>query len=131
MTPRRCWLLSAALVLMIPSIVSARDLASVPWSAFAARSELVVVARLVRAQVLAVARADGIPTHERSFSLSDAYAADEAFVTGTYAGVVPVTEIDGRRIGDGQRGAMTVRLQTLYQRHVDDDVAGQQQQESN
>ncbi|MCB1560828.1 MAG: aminotransferase class IV, partial [Xanthomonadales bacterium] len=86
---------------------------------------------ITRAQVLAVARADGIPTHERSFSLSDAYAADEAFVTGTYAGVVPVTEIDGRRIGDGQRGAMTVRLQTLYQRHVDDDVAGQQQQESN
>ncbi|MEZ5463666.1 MAG: aminotransferase class IV [Lysobacteraceae bacterium] len=86
---------------------------------------------ITRAQALAVARSNGIPAHERSFSLSDTYAADEAFVTGTYAGVVPVTEIDGRVIGDGQRGAMTARLQSLYQRHVDADVAAQQQQEPN
>jgi len=83
---------------------------------------------ITRAQVLDVARANGIAAHERSFSLSDAYAADEAFVTGTYAGVVPVTEIDGRRVSDGHRGAITARLQTLYQRHVDADVAARQQQ---
>jgi branched-chain amino acid aminotransferase len=51
--------------------------------------------------VLAVAAELGIPTRERNFTLTDVYNAEEAFVTGTFAGLVPVTEVDGRRIGDG------------------------------
>ncbi len=46
-----------------------------------------------------VARDDGIPVVEKSFSLYDVYGADEAFVTGTFAGLVPVREVDGRTIG--------------------------------
>ena len=46
------------------------------------------------------------PSHERLFSLTDVYSADEAFVTGTFAGVVPVRTIDGRTIGTGARGPM-------------------------
>jgi branched-chain amino acid aminotransferase len=69
---------------------------------------------ITRANVLRICSKADIPAHERNFSLTDAYGADEAFVTGTFAGVVPVREIDGRAIGDGGRGPMVERLQGLY-----------------
>lgn len=78
---------------------------------------------ITRANVLRVCREAGIPAFEKSFSLTDAYGADEAFVTGTFAGVVPVREIDGRSIGEGTRGPMAVRLQALYRELVARDVA--------
>lgn len=78
---------------------------------------------ITRANVLHVSREAGIPTFEKSFSLTDVYGADEAFVTGTFAGVVPVREIDGRRIGTGKPGPMALRLQGLYRALVDRDVA--------
>ena len=78
---------------------------------------------ITRSNVLRVCRDAGIPAQERSFSLTEVYSADEAFVTGTYAGVVPVHTIDGRRIGDGRRGPMVERLQTLYRELVRTDVA--------
>jgi branched-chain amino acid aminotransferase len=57
---------------------------------------------ITRANVLRVCRENGIVAHEKSFSLTDVYGADEAFVTGTFAGVAPVVEIDGRRISDAR-----------------------------
>jgi branched-chain amino acid aminotransferase len=69
---------------------------------------------ITRANVLRICRKADIPVQERNFSLTDVYGADEAFVTGTFAGVVPVREIDGRVIGDGGRGPMVERLQGLY-----------------
>ena len=78
---------------------------------------------ITRANVLAVCREAGIPAQERRFSLTEVYCADEAFVTGTFAGVVPVHTVDGRRIGDGTRGPMVERLQTLYAGLVARDVA--------
>jgi branched-chain amino acid aminotransferase len=69
---------------------------------------------ITRANVLRICRNNDIPAHERNFSLTDTYGADEAFTTGTFAGVVPVYEIDGRAIGDGGRGPMVERLQALY-----------------
>ena len=60
---------------------------------------------------------------ERNFSLTEVYGADEAFVTGTFAGVVPVREVDGRVLGDGSRGPMVERLQGLYRELVARDVA--------
>jgi len=69
---------------------------------------------ITRANVLRVCRREGIPAFERNFSLTDVYGADEAFTIGTFAGVVPVREIDGRTIGDGRRGPMVERLQGLY-----------------
>jgi len=82
------------------------------------------LAGITRANVLAICRANGIPARETTFSLTDVYAAREAFVTGTFAGVVPVRSVDGRTIGDGRRGPMVVRLQGLYRDLVDADVAG-------
>lgn len=69
---------------------------------------------ITRGNVLELCRANGIPAHEKNFSLTDVYSADEAFVTGTFAGVAPVGVIDGRTIGSGQRGPMVERLQGLY-----------------
>ncbi len=58
---------------------------------------------ITRANVLHVAREAGVPAYERNFSLTDVYGADEAFVTGTFAGLVPVRQVDGRVIGSGER----------------------------
>ncbi|HKT31779.1 MAG TPA: aminotransferase class IV [Gammaproteobacteria bacterium] len=69
---------------------------------------------ITRANVLRLCRAYGIAAHEKDFSLTDVYGAEEAFVTGTFAGVVPVREIDGRVIGSGKRGPTVERLQHLY-----------------
>jgi branched-chain amino acid aminotransferase len=79
---------------------------------------------ITRGNVLQVCRDNGIPARETTFSLTDVYSADEAFVTGTFAGVVPVRTIDGRTIGTGARGPVVERLQRLYVDLVDADVAG-------
>ena len=63
--------------------------------------------------MLQLCREAGIVAREKNFSLTDVYGADEAFVTGTFAGVAPVTTIDGRAISRG-RGPMVERLQRLY-----------------
>jgi branched-chain amino acid aminotransferase len=72
--------------------------------------------------VLEICRANGIPARETTFSLTDVYAAREAFVTGTFAGVIPVRDVDGRTIADGRRGPIVERLQTLYRELVEADV---------
>jgi branched-chain amino acid aminotransferase len=69
---------------------------------------------ITRGTVLALCRDNGIPALEKDFSLIDVYGADEAFVTGTFAGVVPAVEVDGRMIGDGRPGPMAARLRALY-----------------
>jgi branched-chain amino acid aminotransferase len=77
---------------------------------------------ITRSNVIQVCREAGIPVFEKNFSLTDVYGADEAFVTGTFAGVVPVTEIDGRSLTAG-RGPMVERLQGLYKALMDRDVS--------
>jgi branched-chain amino acid aminotransferase len=77
---------------------------------------------ITRAAVIRVCRENAIPVFEKQFSLYDVYGADEAFVTGTFAGLVPVREIDGRAVahplaakGDWPGiGTMTQRLTGLY-----------------
>ncbi|SLN74847.1 aminotransferase class IV [Oceanibacterium hippocampi] len=72
---------------------------------------------ITRGNVLSLAREAGIPAHEKDFSLTEVYSADEAFVTGTFAGLVPVFEVDGRTIGGGREGGpgpMTRRLREFY-----------------
>jgi branched-chain amino acid aminotransferase len=69
---------------------------------------------ITRANVLRLCRESGIPAHERTFSLTEVYGAEEAFVTGTFAGITPVYEVDGRVIGSGARGPLVHRLQEEY-----------------
>lgn len=78
---------------------------------------------ITRGNVIALCRENNIPVFERNFSLTDAYGADEAFVTGTFAGVVPAHTIDGRVLTEG-RGPMVERLQTLYRALIERDVVG-------
>jgi branched-chain amino acid aminotransferase len=82
------------------------------------------IAGITRANVLRLCHEAGITAHEKDFSLTDVYGAQEAFVTGTFAGLAPVTEVDGRRISAG-RGPMVERLQRLYLELIERDVAGQ------
>lgn len=74
---------------------------------------------ITRRLVIELCRAHDIPVHEKSFSLTDVYGADEAFVTGTFGSLTPVIEVDGRTIGAGVRGAMTKRLSDLYAEAVE------------
>ena len=69
---------------------------------------------ITRGKVIALCRANGIPVHERNFSLVETYSADEAFLTGTFGAQTPVSMIDGRVIGTGQMGPVTERLRALY-----------------
>lgn len=69
---------------------------------------------ITRGNVIRLCRDNGIPVFERNFSLTDVHGADEAFVTGTFAGLVPVREVDGRTLGEGRRGLTVERLQELY-----------------
>jgi branched-chain amino acid aminotransferase len=79
---------------------------------------------ITRGLVLEIARESGIPAIEKDFSLTDVYGADEAFVTGTFAGIVPIREVDGRQLTC--RGPMVERLQQLYADRFDRDIAEQQ-----
>lgn len=69
---------------------------------------------VTRGNIIDLCYRNNIPVFEKNFSLMQAYGADESFVTGTFAGIAPVTAIDGRTIGNGERGAMVERLQSLY-----------------
>ena len=79
---------------------------------------------ITRGNVLRMCRDGGIAAREKTFSLTDVYSAHEAFVTGTFAGVVPVRSVDGRTIGTGARGPVVERLQGMYVDLVAADVAG-------
>ena len=74
---------------------------------------------VTRSNVVRLCREHGIPVFEKDFSLTEVYGAREAFVTGTFAGIVPVREVDGRVIGGGERGHVTQRLQKLYRNLIE------------
>ncbi len=77
---------------------------------------------ITRQKVIELCRENDIPVFERNYSLVDSLGAAEAFVTGTFGGVTPVVEIDGRQIGEGKAGPMYWRLKGLYKelivRHI-------------
>ena len=66
---------------------------------------------VTRGSVITLCKENNIPIHEKNFLMEDVYSADEAFVTGTFAGIIPVIEIDGIKIN---KGPMTKKLQELY-----------------
>jgi len=69
---------------------------------------------ITRGHVIALCARLGVECRETTFSLTEVYSAEEAFTTGTLAGLKPVGEIDGRGIGNRQRGPVTRRLQEAY-----------------
>ena len=73
---------------------------------------------ITRQKVIDLCHDNGIAVFERNFSLVDAYGADEAFLTGTFGAQTPVSEIDGRAIGDGTMGPVTGNLRQLYKQLI-------------
>jgi len=80
---------------------------------------------ITRGVVIETCRESGLPIMEKDFSLTNVYSADESFVTGTFGGLIPVIEVDGRTIGAGQRGPVTRRLQELYRERMDKECPPQ------
>jgi branched-chain amino acid aminotransferase len=77
---------------------------------------------VTRANVIALAKANGIACRLGNFTLDDAHAADEAFVTGTFGGLTPVREIDGYTLPLSLPGPMTMKLRALYAELKDRDA---------
>jgi branched-chain amino acid aminotransferase len=69
---------------------------------------------ITRDTLMTLAADSGIEVVEKRISRDEVYLADEAFFTGTAAEVTPIREVDGRVIGDGKRGPVTEKLQSLY-----------------
>ena len=68
---------------------------------------------ITRGNIIKTCREIGIPVFEKRFSLFDVYSADEAFITGTFAGVTPVREVDGRSI-DAIDGPISRKIREAY-----------------
>ncbi|MFT7558162.1 MAG: branched-chain amino acid aminotransferase [Flavobacteriales bacterium] len=77
---------------------------------------------ITRATIFQLAAECGYEVREKRITRDEVYIADEAFFTGTAAEVLPIRELDGRKIGTGHRGPMTETLQTLYFRAVKGDL---------
>jgi len=69
---------------------------------------------ITRDSIIKIAKDEGIAFKEKNISPKELYAADEAFFTGTAAEVTPIREIDDRKIGNGSRGPITERLQSIF-----------------
>ena len=78
---------------------------------------------ITRGNVIGLCHANGIPVQLGNFTLDEVQEADEAFVTGTFGGVTPVREIDGRGLHGGTPGEVTRRLSELYVRLKDAEAA--------
>ena len=75
-----------------------------------------------RRRLLELAAEAGIAFEERPFSLAEALAADEAFVSSATTILHPVISIDDNRIGDGKPGPLTRKLRGLYIEHMLEEV---------
>ncbi len=67
---------------------------------------------ITRANIIEICEAENIPCRQRDFTLAEVYDADEIFATGSFGGVTPVAEVDGRKVA--VPGPMTARLRDLY-----------------
>jgi len=73
---------------------------------------------VTRGAIITLCKSNDIEVYEKNFIIDDVHSADEAFVTGTFAGVLPVTKIDQHMLSNGKKGAITDRLQRLYKGEV-------------
>jgi len=79
---------------------------------------------ITRATVLEIGTALGMPTEEGNYGLHDLYNADEVFLTGTGAEIMPVISVDGRRVGTGKPGDVTRKLLAEFRkRRTKDGIA--------
>lgn len=75
---------------------------------------------VTRDSILDIAQREGIPVEEGTYLTFDLYTADECWLTGTGADLIPVIEIDNRRIGDGKPGEIFRRLRSKWRAYIDE-----------
>ena len=73
---------------------------------------------VTRHSVIDICKKKQVPIKEKQFSINEVHKANEVFVTGTFAGIIPVKSVDGNTIGNGTRGPLTEKLQTWYERDI-------------
>ncbi len=73
---------------------------------------------ITREAVIRLAREEDVPVEERPITRQDIYTADECFVTGTAAEIMPIVEVDARSVGEGKPGPLTRRITELYRKLV-------------
>lgn len=73
---------------------------------------------VTRKMVISICQENDIPIYEKDFKIEDVHSADEIFVTGTFAGIIPAIEVDGYKTSNGLRGELTHRLQKYYSRKL-------------
>ena len=69
---------------------------------------------VTRSNVIDLCKENDVTIFEKDFLLDDVHSANEVFVTGTFAGIVPVISVDGKTIGKGIRGVLTEKMQRWY-----------------
>lgn len=69
---------------------------------------------ITRDTVLEIARKEKIPVHEHVLTRHEVYISDECFLTGTAAQIIPVVKVDGRRVGTGSPGSLTLKLMNKF-----------------
>ena len=75
---------------------------------------------VTRGNIIKICKENNIPVFEKDYTQEDLKSADEIFVTGTFAGVIPAVVVDKKKIGDGKRGQITERLFKLYKQKIED-----------
>ena len=78
---------------------------------------------VTRGSIIRLCEEYNIPVFEKNFNVEDVHSANEVFVTGTFAGVIPVPSVDGKTIGNGTRGSITESLQNWYALDIEKLVA--------
>jgi D-alanine transaminase len=86
---------------------------------------------VTRTLVLNLAKTANIKIEERVFSIDEAKSAEEAFLTSTTVGIIPIVKIDTSMIGKGKPGTITKRLIELYKNYINEQVSNARKTESN
>ena len=73
---------------------------------------------ITRGNIIKLCRENHIPVLEKNFQMKDVYSANEVFVTGTFAGVIPAIQVDNTSIGNGNPGLITEKLYHLYKSKI-------------
>jgi len=73
---------------------------------------------ITKGTVIELAERNSIPVHEKSMAPYDLHTADECFLTGTGAEIIPVVKIDGRQTGSGKPGEVTERLREAFKKEI-------------
>lgn len=90
-----------------------------------------ILSGITRLTVLRLAGEEGLKIEERPFTVDEARAAREAFLTSTTSFVLPITTLDGKPVGDGKPGALSMRLRDFYLRYMDAEPAAPEARLSN